>query len=166
MARAFIALGSNLGDRAAYLLSAVAALAALEATRIVRLSRIYETAPVGPVVQGPYLNAVLEADTGLPPEALMQALLAIEAEHGRRRTVRFGPRTLDLDLLLYEDLILERPGLTLPHPRMHQRAFVLVPLAEIAPNARHPRLGKTAAELLAGVKKNGVRPYLPSGSSP
>ncbi len=166
MARAFIALGSNLGDRAGYLLSAVVALASLEATRIVRLSRIYETAPVGPLEQGPYLNAVLEVDTDLPPETLMQALLAIEAEHGRMRTVRYGPRTLDLDLLLYEDLVLDRPGLTLPHPRMHQRAFVLVPLAEIAPNARHPGLGKTAAELLAGVEKNGVRPYLPTGSLP
>jgi 2-amino-4-hydroxy-6-hydroxymethyldihydropteridine diphosphokinase len=128
---AFVALGSNLGDRAAHLEHALAALAALPSTRVVATSSVRETDPVGPPGQGPYLNAVAELRT---------ALLAVERERGRDRSreVRFGPRTLDLDLLCWGTAVpggdrLDAPGLTVPHPRMHERAFVLEPLAELAP---------------------------------
>ncbi len=159
MARALIALGSNLGDRAGYLLSGVAALSRA-GVRILALSRIYETEPVGPPGQGPYLNQVARLETELEPEALLSLLLRVEAAHGRTRAVRFGPRTLDLDLLDYEGRVLDLPGLTLPHPRMHARAFVLVPLFEVAPEWRHPVLEKSARELLSGLDVGGVRPYL------
>jgi len=157
--RAYVALGSNLGDRAGYLARARAALAALPGTRVRGASRLYQTDPVGPPGQGPYLNQVLRLETGLPPGALLRAMLAIERENGRVRTVRFGPRTLDLDLLDWGGLAIRAPGLVLPHPRLHLRAFVLVPLAELDPAWRHPRLGRTAAGLLRRVDRRGVRPY-------
>ncbi len=159
MARALIALGSNLGDRAGYLLSGIAALSRA-GVRVEALSRIYETEPVGPPGQGRYLNQVARVETELGPGELLKLLLAVEKAHGRARAVRFGPRTLDLDLLDYEGRVLDQPGLTLPHPRMHTRAFVLVPLLEVAPEWRHPRLKKSARELLSGLDVGGVRPYL------
>ncbi|HGY08919.1 MAG TPA: 2-amino-4-hydroxy-6-hydroxymethyldihydropteridine diphosphokinase [Oceanithermus profundus] len=153
-----VALGSNLGDRAGHLLGAVAALSRLEGFELGALSPVYETEPVGPAGQPPYLNAVLAGRSALPPEALLAALLEIERRHGRTRGRRWGPRTLDLDLLDHGGLVLERPGLTLPHPRLHERPFVLVPLVDVAPRWRHPRLGRTAAELLRGLDRSGVRP--------
>jgi 2-amino-4-hydroxy-6-hydroxymethyldihydropteridine diphosphokinase len=157
---ACVALGSNLGDRRAYLLRAAAALREHLGVSSVRLSSLYETAPVGgPAGQGPYLNAAAEVETTLPPEELLRLLLAVEAENGRVRTVADAPRTLDLDLLLYGDEVRSDPGLILPHPRMHERAFVLVPLAEIAPGRIHPVLKKCVADLLAGLQ--GVRPIGP-----
>ena len=162
VARALVALGSNLGDRAGHLLGAVAALARRPEVRLAGLSRIYETEPVGPAGQGPYLNAVLAVETGLGPLELLEVLLAIERAHGRVRRERWGPRTLDLDLLDFGGQVLERPGLSLPHPRLHERAFVLVPLAEVAPDWRHPLLGATAAELLAKLDRSGVRPWKPA----
>jgi len=159
VARALLALGSNLGDRAGYLLSGLSALTQKE-VRLLRLSRIYETEPVGPSGQGPYLNQVALVETGHRPEALLRLLLAVEKAHGRVRAERFGPRTLDLDLLDYEGRVLDLPGLTLPHPRMHARAFVLVPLLEVAPDWRHPVLQKSVRELLVGLDSTGVRPYL------
>jgi len=162
VARALVALGSNLGDRAGHLLGAVAALARRPEVRLAGLSRIYETEPVGPAGQGPYLNAVLAVETGLGPLELLEVLLAIERAHGRVRRERWGPRTLDLDLLDFGGRVLERPGLSLPHPRLHERAFVLVPLAEVAPDWRHPLLGATAAELLAKLDRSGVRPWEPA----
>ncbi len=156
---AYVALGSNLGDRAAYLARARARLAALPETRLVAASRIYETEPVGPPGQGPYLNQVVRLSTGLRPGRLLADLLAIEAENGRVRGERFGPRTLDLDLLDWGGLAVRARGLTLPHPRLHLRAFVLVPLAELDPNWRHPRLLRTAARLLKGLDPRGVRPF-------
>ncbi len=159
MARALVALGSNLGDRAGYLLSGLAALGRA-GVRVLRLSRVYETEPVGPPGQGPYLNQVAAVETELEPAELLALLLAVERAHGRVRTERYGPRTLDLDLLDYEGRILDLPGLTLPHPRLHERAFVLVPLLEVAPGWRHPRLGKSARELLLALDAGGVRPYL------
>ena len=162
VARALVALGSNLGDRAGHLLGAVAALARRPEVRLAGLSRIYETEPVGPAGQGPYLNAVLAVETGLGPLELLEVLLAIERAHGRVRRKRWGPRTLDLDLLDFGGRVLERPGLSLPHPRLHERAFVLVPLAEVAPDWRHPLLGATAAELLAKLDRSGVRPWKPA----
>lgn len=131
--RAYLGLGSNLGDRAAYLRQAIDALGRLPGTRVVRLSSLYETRPWGLAEQPDYYNLVVEIETSLAAEELLRHALAIEAALGRVRTVRFGPRTIDIDVLLYGDQTHDTPELTVPHPRMLQRAFVLVPLAEIAP---------------------------------
>jgi len=129
------------------------AVAALEArgVRIVRRSSLYETEPVGFEEQPWFLNAVVEGETALSPEALLRACQAIESTAGRERTVRFGPRTLDIDILWYDSRVLDRPGLHIPHPRMHERRFVLVPLTEIAPRLTDPRSGKTYDALLEGL---------------
>jgi 2-amino-4-hydroxy-6-hydroxymethyldihydropteridine diphosphokinase len=155
---AFIALGANLGDRLATLREAASRLGELGVVEAA--SSVYETDPVGYLDQPPFLNAVVQLRTTLPPEEILRRLLAIEAAMGRTRTFRNAPRTLDLDLLLLGDERLNVPGLTLPHPRLHERAFVLVPLAELAPNARVPGLDRTAAELLAALDpaaREGVR---------
>ena len=153
MARVFIGMGSNLGDREARLAEALAALAELPGSRLVRASRVYETAPVGGPPQGPYLNAVAELESDLAPQAVLQALLAIEAAAGRLRNgQRNGPRELDLDLLLYADQVLETDELIVPHPRLHLRAFVLEPLVELAADLVHPRLGVTLADLAQRVR--------------
>ncbi|MBZ9935318.1 2-amino-4-hydroxy-6-hydroxymethyldihydropteridine diphosphokinase [Mesorhizobium sp. BR1-1-16] len=133
MVEAFLGLGSNLGDRHTLLQAAVDALAAADGVMIRAASPIYETPPWGPVPQGPYLNACLAVETSLPARALLDLSLAIEREHGRERAIRWGPRTLDIDLLAYGDVAIGEPGLVVPHPRMSERAFVLVPLADIAP---------------------------------
>lgn len=145
MAIAAIGLGANLGDRAGTLREAVRRLEDLG--EIVAVSSLYETAPVGYLDQSPFLNAAVALDTALPAPDLMTALLAIEHGLGRVRTFRNAPRTLDLDLLLYDDLTVDTPELTLPHPRLHERAFVLVPLAEIAPAVVHPRLRQSMIQL-------------------
>ena len=149
MARVFVSLGSNLGDRAASCQQARARLAVLYATRLVRASRLYETRPVGKLDQPDFLNQVLELETDLAPRELLLACLQIEQDLGRVRTERWGPRTLDIDLLLYDDRVIDEPGLHLPHPRMHERRFVLEPLCEIAPEVRHPRLDRSMAEILS-----------------
>jgi 2-amino-4-hydroxy-6-hydroxymethyldihydropteridine diphosphokinase len=146
---ACIALGSNLGDPRDNLQRALEELGRA-GVQVERRSSLYETAPVGgPAGQPPYLNAVAAVTTALPPHELLRVLNAIETGLGRVRTVPDGPRTLDLDLLLYGDLVLDTPELTVPHPRLHERLFVLEPLVEIAPGAVHPRLGKTVARLHA-----------------
>ena len=137
----FVGLGSNLGDSAGTIRAALAELSQLPGCRVIGQSSLYRTAPISAVPQPDYVNAVAELETGLSPAELMSALLALEARHGRRRTVADAPRTLDLDLLLYGDRVLDRPGLILPHPRMHLRAFVLRPLVEIAPDCVIPGHG-------------------------
>ena len=157
---AYLALGSNLGDRRDHLERGLASLR--ERVAVTRVSALYETAPVGgPAGQGPYLNAAAEIQTDLAPAELLSLLLDIERRLGRVRTEKDGPRTLDLDLLLYGDLVQNEPDLILPHPRLHERLFVLQPLAEIAPGVVHPVLKRTVGELLAAVL--GVRP---AGASP
>jgi 2-amino-4-hydroxy-6-hydroxymethyldihydropteridine diphosphokinase len=144
----FLALGTNLGDREQNLERALVVLASRGvATR--RRSSLYLTEPVGGPPQDWFVNAVAEIDTALSPEALLEACLEVEREALRVRTVKDGPRVLDLDVLLYGDLVCRRPGLEVPHPRMHLRRFVLVPLAEIAPDVVHPVLHVTVRELLA-----------------
>ena len=154
--RCFIALGSNLGDRAANLAEARRRLN--DSGRIVSTSSIYETEPwdVDPG-QPDYLNQVVSLATALPPATLLEALLKIEQEMGRVRAAPGDPRLIDLDLLLYGDQVIDEPGLTLPHPRMCDRAFVLTPLSEIAPDALHPVNSLTISALCARVDHGGVR---------
>jgi 2-amino-4-hydroxy-6-hydroxymethyldihydropteridine diphosphokinase len=151
---AHIGLGSNLGDRRATLEGAIIALDATPGVRVLRTSSFHETEPVGgPPGQGPYLNAAASLETTLEPFDLLLALQSIEDRFGRVRTVRWGERTLDLDLLLFGDRVIEVPGLTVPHPRLAERRFVLAPLAEIAPRAVEPRSGRTTSELLADLDR-------------
>ena len=146
---AFIGLGANLGDRARQIDSACVEIAALPTTTLVSRSALYASAPLD-APGGEYLNAVAHVRTALAPLALLRALQAIEAHHGRVRPFAGAPRTLDLDLLLYGDLAVASDELTLPHPRLHERAFVLVPLAEIAPERVVPGKGRVA-DLCAAV---------------
>lgn len=150
MPRAFVALGSNLGEPRQQIERAFAELDALPLTRLLARSSLYLSAPIGFAEQPDFINAVAEVETGLEPIKLLQALLEIEHRHGRFRDFADAPRTLDLDLLLYGDCVLHQHGLTIPHPRMHRRAFVLLPLAEIAPQCLIPGCGKVA-ELLPNV---------------
>jgi len=157
MNTAYVALGANLGNPTAAVLAAFAALANLPESRVARCSSLYRTAPVGILSQPDFINAVAVLETTLAPEALLDALLDIEARFGRIRRERNGPRTLDLDLLLYDDIELDLPRLTLPHPRLHLRAFVLLPLAEVAPDLAIPRRGSLAAWLPAVANQGIVR---------
>jgi 2-amino-4-hydroxy-6-hydroxymethyldihydropteridine diphosphokinase len=146
---AYIGLGANLGDPVRQVMEAVARLRELPEVEVLQASRLYRTPPLGPPGQPWYVNAVVQVKTRLTPEELMRQLLLVERQMGRERGERWGPRLIDLDLLLYNGEVISGPELTVPHPEMHRRAFVLVPLAEIAPEAWHPGLHKTARELLA-----------------
>ena len=158
---AFIALGSNLGDRQAALDGAIQSLRDHDGISVLKVSTYHETAPVGgPPGQGPYLNAVVQIATSLSPEELLKALLEIETRFGRTRSKANDARTLDLDLLLYGDLIRSKPDPIVPHPRMHERAFVLEPLAELAPQIRHPVLGVSVRRLAENLKPE-MRSSLP-----
>ncbi|KPF50855.1 2-amino-4-hydroxy-6-hydroxymethyldihydropteridine pyrophosphokinase [beta proteobacterium AAP121] len=144
--RACIGLGANLGDARATLRAAVAALATLPGTALLQVSHVYRSAPVD--ARGPdFLNAVATVETTLAPLELLQALQAVEHAHGRERPFRNAPRTLDLDLLLHGETVMETPELTLPHPRLHERHFVLAPLLELVPDLQHPLLGPLQALL-------------------
>ncbi len=144
MHTAFIALGSNLDNPEAKVQQGIAALAELPQTRLLAASSLYRSAPVGHADQPDFVNAVAQLATVLAPQDLLAALLAIEHDFGRERTFRNAPRTLDLDLLLYDEQCINEPELAVPHPRMHQRAFVLAPLVEIAPTCVIPGIGPAA----------------------
>ncbi len=152
----YIGLGSNLGDRLAYLEQAVAAFSSLGA---VRRSSWYETEPVGMVGAGRFLNGVVRLSSVKSARGLLFALMNIEKELGRCQVERKSSRTIDLDILLYGSEVINEPDLEIPHPRMHLRAFVLIPLCELAPHLVHPRLKRTMRELLAGLDISGVVAY-------
>ena len=154
-AEAFVALGANLENPLQQVRQAISELAAIEHTHVLAVSSLYRTAPVGYADQPDFINAVAKLQTGLSPHELLDALHVIENRHGRRRSVRNAPRTLDLDLLLYGTRVVHEGGLTLPHPRMHERAFVLMPLAEIAPDVPLPG-NAPLSQLLAQVDRSGV----------
>lgn len=150
--RVFVGLGSNVGDRLGHLEQARARLAQVPQVRVNTSASIYETEPVGPVKQGWFLNTVVELATSLSPRALLQLCQQIEADMGRVKRERWGPREIDLDLLLYGARVRDEPGLQLPHAELARRRFVLEPLAELAPQLQHPTLHKTIRELLAALK--------------
>jgi 2-amino-4-hydroxy-6-hydroxymethyldihydropteridine diphosphokinase len=141
MTKAFVGIGSNLGQREAYVRQALELLAAEEGIDVVAVSELRETDPVGPVEQGRFVNGAALLETELSPRELLGRLLAIEGRLGRVRNERFGPRTIDLDLLIYGDAVVDEPGLTVPHPRLHERRFALEPLADLAPDLVVPGRG-------------------------
>ena len=152
---AYLALGSNLGDRLANLRRAVAGLA--PEVQVLARSPVYETPAWGFEQQPAFLNMAVRAGTALGPDALLEHIKRLEAALGRTPTFHWGPRLIDIDILLYGDQAFESPALTIPHPRLHERAFVLVPLADLAPQLVHPRLHRTIADLLAAVDASGIR---------
>ena len=152
----FLALGSNLGDRLANLRAAVDGLE--PEVSVLRQSKIYETPPWGFEDQRTFLNMVLQAETNLAPGKLLRFLKEIEVRLGREQSFRWGPRLIDIDILFYDDLVLDTSSMVIPHPRIPERAFVLVPLADIAPDLIHPVEKKSIRELLDAVDHSGIKP--------
>ncbi len=156
--RIFVGLGSNLGDKVENVFFGIRALEEGERIRITGRSRLYRSEPVGYLEQDWFVNAVVRGETGLSPEGVLARMREIERRAGRTEGgVRFGPRILDLDLLFYDDLVVDFPGLVLPHPRLAERRFVLRPLCDIDADIRHPVLGETARELLRRLEESGQR---------
>jgi 2-amino-4-hydroxy-6-hydroxymethyldihydropteridine diphosphokinase len=153
--RIYLSLGSNLGDRAANLKRAVELLAGV-GVRVLRESPLYETEPVDFLDQSWFLNCVVEAETTLAPRDLLDKLQSIERSLGSKKLISRGPRIVDLDVLFYDDAVIHEPGMEIPHPRLADRLFVLIPLVELVPDLRHPVLGQSAAELLAATKDRSV----------
>lgn len=153
--KVYIALGTNLGNRLENLKNAVNSLP--PEVRIIKASPVYETPPWGYLDQADFLNQVLETETDLAPHELLAYLKRLENQIGRKKSFKYGPRLIDLDILFYDDLILETTNLSIPHPRIHERAFVLVPLADLNPDIRHPGSGLTVQELLENVDQQGIR---------
>ena len=151
---AYIGLGSNMGDKIANLNKAIEELGKVPGNKVLAVSSFYKTEPVGGVEQDWFVNAAAEIETSLTPRELLNKLLYIEKNLGRVRDARWGPRVIDLDILLYDDLVMDEEGLSIPHPYLHKRGFVLVPLAEIAPKVIHPRLRKSVSELMHGIHDN------------
>ena len=149
----FIALGSNIGNRKNYIHNAIILLGNNPEITVVKQSSLIETKPVGPIEQDLFINAVIEISTSLTPQELLATCLAVEEQIGRVRTQRWGPRTIDLDILLFADRIIAGANLKIPHPELSMRAFVLVPLAEIAPKIQHPVLRMTALDMLISARK-------------
>ena len=145
---AYIGFGSNIGDRFAYIQNAIQVLAEVEEITLQKISSLYETAPVGDEAQAKFLNGVVAIKTYLSPHTLLQTLRQIETDVGRQHRTRWGPREIDLDILIYGDICLQAPNLVIPHPDMHLRRFVLIPLAEIAPDLVHPVLNETIQTML------------------
>jgi 2-amino-4-hydroxy-6-hydroxymethyldihydropteridine diphosphokinase len=157
----YLSLGSNLGDRAANLERAIEALSEI-GVRVLCLSSIYETEPVDFLVQPWFLNLVVKAETSLVPRQLLDELQVIELKLGSRKLVRSGPRILDLDILFYDTAVIHEEGMEIPHPRLAERRFVLIPLVELAPEIHHPGLGKTSSEILAATQdRSAVRIWNP-----
>lgn len=166
MSRVYISLGSNLGEREKNIKEAIRLIvseASLLPTKeskkkinIVKISSIYETEPIGFTEQNWFLNAVIEIETTLSPQELLVVLQQVESKLGKKIERKWGPRTIDLDILLYDDIILDSPDLQIPHKLMHERAFVLIPLVQIAPNIKHPVLNKTIKELVVSVQVSAV----------
>jgi 2-amino-4-hydroxy-6-hydroxymethyldihydropteridine diphosphokinase len=153
----YLALGTNLGNRPGNLRAAIAALP--PEVLVLESSPVYETPPWGVTDQPAFLNMVIKGETHLNPQKLLKHLKCLETRIGRLPSIRFGPRKIDIDVLFYDDLLLNTPELTLPHPSLHERAFVLVPLADLAPELVHPVLGKTIKQLLREVDTTGIKPY-------
>ena len=153
MVKTYISLGSNMGDRKKYLKQALEMMNKLDDIRVVKVSRLYETAPVGKTDQNWFLNAVVQLETSLSPEALLKALQNIEHTLDRKRDIRWGPRTIDLDIIAYGQIERTGPLLTIPHPRAHQRAFVLMPLSDIEPSFSFPN-GEKVSSLLATLENS------------
>ncbi|MBT4485646.1 MAG: 2-amino-4-hydroxy-6-hydroxymethyldihydropteridine diphosphokinase [Candidatus Latescibacteria bacterium] len=155
--KAYLGLGSNIGNRFENLNEAVRLLNEAAEIRVMNVSKIYETVPVGGPEQPDYLNAAVEIETTLEPATLYQQCSTIERALGRVRMERYGPRIIDIDIVLYEQLVVKTDDLNIPHPQMHERAFVLCPLADLAPDCVHPVLGLTVSELLECVNQSGVQ---------